>query len=279
MQSVVFTTYRLTTQRKSEEKNTSLIQDLLIRRQAGLEDVGSSDLTIDDIKGIAVAVFAAGQDTTWASLLVFIFNMVANPEVQSKAQKIIEGVVGPERLPTFEDRPKLLYTEYLVQETLRWCPVSPIGLPHRSLKDDIYRGIFIPKGSLLYVNAKAMTHDERLYRHPKKFEPERYIPLEEGGRGEPYPKGQFGFGRRICVGQHLAEASMWILMVALLAKFDIQKSIDDDRNEITPKLKLSNGLTSLPEGFPCRFVRRSDRSNCEQEGLGIMIKAFFALFY
>ncbi|ETS87853.1 hypothetical protein PFICI_01681 [Pestalotiopsis fici W106-1] len=244
----------------SGKRALCLIQTLLDQREAECKDGTDTGLTVDDIKGVAVAVFAAGQDTTWASLMVFIFNMVMNPEIQEKARGLLDEVIGHERLPTFKDKSRVPYMDYIIQETLRWCPVSPLGLPHRSMEDDTYNGMFIPRGTLIYANARAMTHDKHVYQNPDKFEPERYIPKEDGGRGEPYPKGQFGFGRRICVGQHLAEASMWIVAVSLLATYDIKKALDPDGKEIVPELKLSNGLTSHPEGFPCRLVPRADRA-------------------
>lgn len=249
----------------SGKKGIAIVQTLLDERQADTEKGAEPVLTVDDIKGIAVAVFAAGQDTTWAATMVFIFNMVTNPDIQTKAQKIIDEVVGADRLPNFEDRSNLRYIDFIVQEALRWCPVSPLGLPHRSIEDDVYDGMFIPKGSILYANARAMTHDERLYKDPSRFEPERYIPVEEGGRGEPFPRGQFGFGRRVCVGQHLAEASMWIVIARLLATYDIRKALDENGEEIEPLLKLSDGLTSHPEGFPCRFLPRPLRVAVVQE--------------
>ncbi|KAH8879650.1 cytochrome P450 [Thozetella sp. PMI_491] len=236
----------------------SLAQALLEESRTQLEKGGSSELTEDDIKGAAAAVYAAGQDTTWSALIVWILNMVLHPDIQAKAQKMIDEVIGPDRLPTFEDREKLPYIDNLVQETLRWCPVSPIGVPHRSLEDDIYNGMFIPKGSFVYANARAMTHDERIYHDPDAFDPDRYLSVEKGGRGEPFPAGQFGFGRRVCVGKHLAEASMWIMVASLLATFNIEKAVGPDGKEITPEVELTDGLTSHPKQFPCRIRPRSD---------------------
>ena len=53
--------------------------------------------------------------------------MVLHPEVQKKAQAEIDAVVGPDRLPTFADRPNLPYIDALVKEILRWNPVAPMG--------------------------------------------------------------------------------------------------------------------------------------------------------
>ena len=69
-----------------------------------------------------------------------------NPDVFQKARADIDRVVGTDRLPTFEDRPKLRYLDYIVEEASRWRPLNPIGVPHKSIADDVYNGMFIPKG-------------------------------------------------------------------------------------------------------------------------------------
>ncbi|KAH6880527.1 cytochrome P450 [Thelonectria olida] len=244
----------------SDEKSQCLINTLLDQRQDQMEKGAVPDLSVDDIKGAAGAVYAAGQDTTWSTLVVFVLNMTLHPDVQEKAQRIIDEVIGRDRLPTFEDRPKLQYIDYIVQETLRWCPVSPVGVPHKSLQDDVYDGYFIPAGSVVYANARAMTRDERVYSDPEDFNPDRYIPIGQGGKGEPLPNGQFGFGRRVCVGKHLAEASVWIVIAAMLSTMKIEKARNAEGKEITPKVEVTNGLTSHPKQFPCRIGPRDGRS-------------------
>jgi cytochrome P450 len=240
---------------------SSLIQALLAERQFRLDKGEAEEMTIDDIKGAAGAVYAAGQDTTWSTLVVFVLNMLLHPEVQDKAQAIIDKVVEPGRLPTFADRSKLVYVDYIVQETLRWCPVSPVGVPHRSISDDYYNGYFIPAGSFVYANARAMTHDERVYSSPDEFNPDRYVPKAEGGLGEPLPKGQFGFGRRICVGQHLAEASVWIVIAGVLSTMRLERWTDPQtKAKDVPIVELTNGLTSHPKAFKCVFVPRPERA-------------------
>ena len=60
-------------------------------------------------------------------MMSFVLAMLLFPEAQAKAQQEIDAVVGPNRLPTFEDRANLPYTERLVAEAFRWQPVSPLG--------------------------------------------------------------------------------------------------------------------------------------------------------
>ncbi|RBQ72950.1 hypothetical protein FVER14953_06100 [Fusarium verticillioides] len=139
--------------------NTSLAHHLL-REYKDKESRGQEQQwSLDDIKGAAGAVFIAGTDTTWATCVIFILNMVLHPEIQEKAQQELDAVIGSDRLPDFSDRPALVYIEHIVQEIYRWSPLALLGIPHKSLHDDIYKGMLIPKGtskakvSLLLVQA------------------------------------------------------------------------------------------------------------------------------
>jgi cytochrome P450 len=49
--------------------------------------------------------------------------MTLNPEIQRKARKEIDSVIGTDRLPNFSDRDQLPYVERVVQETFRSVPV------------------------------------------------------------------------------------------------------------------------------------------------------------
>ena len=82
----------------------------------------------------------------------FFLAMVGHPDVQEKAHKELDAVVGLHRLPTCEDLDSLPYVTAIVKETVRWQAVAPIGLLHRTIQDDEYNGYFIPKGSDVLAN-------------------------------------------------------------------------------------------------------------------------------
>ena len=54
------------------------------------------------------------------------------PEVQKKAQAEIDAVIGPNRLPDFDDRPFLPYINAVIKESMRWHLVLPMGGPFLS---------------------------------------------------------------------------------------------------------------------------------------------------
>jgi cytochrome P450 len=54
--------------------------------------------------------------------------LVLYPQVQRRAQAELDAVVGRDRLPTFDDRPRLPYIEAFCKELMRWQMVTPIGI-------------------------------------------------------------------------------------------------------------------------------------------------------
>ncbi|OGM40177.1 O-methylsterigmatocystin oxidoreductase [Aspergillus bombycis] len=96
-------------------------------------------------KWTAASLYLGGADTTVSSLSCFFLAMALYPDVQRKAQEEIDRVIGPNKLPTFDDREKLPYIEAVVKETLRWHPVGPMGIPHLVTEDDVYEAISSPR--------------------------------------------------------------------------------------------------------------------------------------
>ncbi|KAF8258894.1 cytochrome P450, partial [Lactarius quietus] len=93
-------------------------------------------------------MLVAGGETSATTLLWWLLAMVAYPEVQSRAHAELDEVVGIARSPTFADITSLPYIRAMVKETLRWSLTVPFGVPHTSIADDWYEGLFIPKGTV-----------------------------------------------------------------------------------------------------------------------------------
>ncbi|KAM4058927.1 cytochrome p450 [Hirsutella rhossiliensis] len=217
----------------------------------------------DAIKHTAAIMFAGGADTTASNLSSFLLAMACFPEVQRKAQKEIDDVVGTDRLPCFEDRSKMPYIEGVIKEALRWLPVAPIGTPHTASEDTTCGGYDIPKGAQLMPGIWWFTHDPQVHRDPDAFDPERYF----SPRNEPDPRSVvFGFGRRICPGQYLADAKLFLIISQLLAVFNICKAVDENGSEIDVKLEATPGLIAHPADFPFRILpRNAQKTNLLQK--------------
>ncbi|KAG1743719.1 cytochrome P450 [Suillus paluster] len=225
-----------------------LVTDTLNRMRLSEEDNTVITAAVKETAAIAFAVISLPSAQTISTLLVFLLAMVLHPEVQAKAQAEIDRVIGKDRLPDFDDRPALPYIEAILRETLRWHPVFPFGAPNATTTSDVYKGYFIPKGW-------AMTHDETKYPSPDEFKPERFLHEDGSLTSDTMPLG-FGWGRRICVGRHLADTSLWIAIASFLAVFSAHKAHDEHGMDIPVVPKFSAGLAIHPEKFPCCIVPR-----------------------
>lgn len=216
---------------------------------------GSSGHSEYAIKWTAATLYGGGADTQVSTLSSFILAMLMFPEVQRKAQQEIDKVIGTDRLPTFDDRERLPFVGGVVKEAHRWATVVPMGLPHVSEEDIIYKGHLIPKGAYLIPAIWWFCHDPETYKDPDRFSPERYLEP----RNEPDPTSvTFGFGRRTCPGRYFADANIFLTVAQTLAVFDIRKAVKDGV-ELDVKLEATPGIASHPKEYPYNIVPRSDK--------------------
>ncbi|KAG9316837.1 cytochrome P450 [Chiua virens] len=241
----------------------SMVSDALLRihDRAGTE--AEAAVLENAVKEACASAYAAASETTCTTLLVFLLAMIVYPDVQARAQAEIDSVIGEglERLPHWKDRSSLPYVEAIVKETLRWHPAVPLGIPHATVDDDVYEGYYIPKGATVLVNAWAMSQDPIKFPEPEKFKPERFI--HENSQSVDELSFAFGFGRRICVGRHVADASLWISIVSLLAVFRFEAPPSWDPGPDGINVKWTEGITTHPEDLPCVVKPRHEHLNAD----------------
>lgn len=212
----------------------------------------------EDIKGVAGTLYGAAADTTSATLATFFLAMILHPEVFAKAQAEIDRVVGTDRLPDFQDRTSLPYVESLVKEVYRWhCPV-PLAVPHRSIKDDQYRGYDIPADTMIIPNVWAMTRDEQMYPEADLFNPERFMNQNGKEADQTDPRDFiFGFGRRECPGKVFADANVWLVSACIIAAFQAPISRNEFGEKVVPPTQFTSGFVRHPVPFACDIKPRS----------------------
>jgi len=208
-------------------------------------------------KNCAGIVYLAGNDTTSASAILFVLAMAMYPDVQKKAQAELDAFLG-DRLPDFDDLGSLPYINAVIKETLRWQPVTPIGVPHCSMQDDEYDGFFIPKGSIVVGNSWSILHDSDIYPDPEEFRPDRFL---KDGQLNPDIKdvtAVFGYGRRQCPGQIMATELLFAVISSVLTAFDIATPLDESGNPIKLRPAMTTDALSFPLPYKCIIKPRSD---------------------
>ncbi|KAF7298616.1 Cytochrome P450 [Mycena indigotica] len=248
----------------------------------------------ETIKNAAATAFSAGTHTTVALVGKFLMAMLSNPDAQRKAQAEIDAVCGG-RLPTFElleDAESTImmpYVSAVMRELFRWEPTVPL-VQHFIEVEDEYRGLRIPAQSVVIGNiwwvsvlfspsilmvSKGnssrrgifpvfhlclLTLPQEKYPNPTSFRPERWL-LPSGALNPDMHSGSwefgFGFGRRVCAGQRLGLASLWISITSILASLDVQRAVDENGVVIEPEFEFISGLIRQPVPFACSIKPRS----------------------
>ena len=78
--------------------------------------------------------------------------LVANPIIQARVQAEMDLTIGRDRLPDFSDRPNLPYLQCVITEAHRWGAATPVGVPHRTSQEDVYKGFVIPADTTILAN-------------------------------------------------------------------------------------------------------------------------------
>ncbi|KAI9444592.1 cytochrome P450 [Lactarius indigo] len=223
-----------------------------------------NQLSHQEMAWLAGTLFTAGAETTSTTMNWWAVAMIAHPEVQKRAHIELDTVVGRSRAPTFSDAPNLPYIQAIVKEVLRWRPALQFALPHSTMEDDWYNGMFIPKGTLCLTNLMQCHRDPSSYGDDAAdFRPERFL----GAHGEILPgpsethedgHGSFGFGKRACVGKHMANDSLFIYISTALWAMTFERARDKDGNEVPLDVEafVDIGMNLRPAPYECKITPR-----------------------
>ncbi|TFK52811.1 cytochrome P450 [Heliocybe sulcata] len=221
----------------------------LLERQAEYE------LTDDELAYLAGSMFGAGSDTSASAISIAIMAAATHPETQAKVQEELDTVVGRDRLPNFGDMDMLPQTMAFVLEAFRWRPVSAGGFMHKATKDIFWKEYCIPKGATIVGNHWSVARDPEVYPNPESFNPQRW--MRDDGRVKDDAKYYhvFGFGRRVCPGQHVAVRSVFINTALIHWAYNI---LEEPAKKIDT-LAFTDTANTHPLPFHAKFVPRVER--------------------
>ncbi|KAG1814757.1 cytochrome P450 [Suillus subaureus] len=237
-----------------------------------LRESGGDEVIKQQLPWVAWSIYEAGNDTTSGTMLVFMHAMACFPEVQTRMREEIHRVVGTDRLPSFADRERLPYINAAIKEIYRWKPNTPLGAPRKLQDADVYRGYYIPKGTIIMSNVWLLSRDQDSGIDPEAFSPERFLDTHVKKTAiDPFSYA-FGFGRRMCPGRFLADNSVFILVTSMVATVRISKPKDSNGVEkpFNPPY-IPAGLASFPYPFEVDIEPVSDKAVAIVKGRAMSI--------
>ncbi|KAK7085879.1 hypothetical protein SK128_006582 [Halocaridina rubra] len=192
--------------------------DLYLKEMQKNNNNEESTYNDDQLVALCTDLFSAGTETGSASVSFAILLCTLHPEVMRKLQEEIDTVVGQDRLPSIDDRPKLIYTEAVLTEVFRLRGAAPLTVPHCAVRDTVLQGHHIPARTMVMINLYSIQMDPEYWGDPEVFRPERFI-KPDGTFLKDERMIPFGKGKRVCLGESLARMTLFLLFTALVQKF------------------------------------------------------------
>jgi len=166
-----------------------------------------------------IDLFLAGTETTSTTITWGILYMLHHPDVQEKMQTELDRVVGHDRYPSLQDESALVYTGAVLQEIHRCGSIVHLGLPHRAAVDiKVSEQYTIPRESVIFANILQAMRNPGVFEEPELFNPDRFLDAD-GKLINSRDVIPFLVGKRVCLGQSLAEKEFFLFFTQLLQTF------------------------------------------------------------
>ncbi|CAG8025211.1 unnamed protein product [Penicillium salamii] len=174
------------------------------------------------LHGDGYLIVIAGSDTTTSTITHLMYHLACSQTMFTKLQKELD------KLPELSDR-HLMSVELLdaiIFETLRLHPATPAGVPRVTSSNGLtIDGTYIPPDTVVTVPLFTLFRDERSFRRPTEFIPERWTTSPElvKDRSVFIP---FLIGVNACIGKRLAMMKIRRVVAELLIRYNISLAPD-----------------------------------------------------
>nr|APH81383.1 cytochrome P450 CYP306A1 [Tigriopus kingsejongensis] len=175
---------------------------------------------------LAGDIFGAGIDTTVNTIQWSILYLCRRGRIQEEIYEDIKNRCGSEI--TLQDRPNLGYLVAFINEVMRMKPAVPMGVPHGTTEEVPLEGYTIPKGTTIIPLIWAINGEERYWRSPTVFSPNRF--LNNPDHMELRPQDHFipfQVGKRRCVGEEFGMDMIFLFLGNLLRNYEVMFSPQD----------------------------------------------------
>ena len=210
----------------------SVIDRLIDERRASGQDTGDLLSTLafaryedtgdlmdrDQLRAEVITLFLNGHETVSDALGWSFYLLSKHPEVERKLHQELASALGG-RTPTMDDLPKLQYTSWIIEESMRLYPPAWI-IERDTIEADEVGGYHIPPKSTVVLTQWATHRHPDFWENPEGFDPERFSPERSAGRHR-FAYFPFGGGPRLCVGNNFAMMEMTLVLAQIAQRYHL----------------------------------------------------------
>nr|ABN80240.1 cytochrome P450 [Liposcelis bostrychophila] len=188
------------------------------------ENRSDQKFSFEEAAAQAFIFFVAGFETSSTTMVLALYELALQPEIQEKVRNEIKTVLGKHNGKiTYEAAFGMDYLGNVIDETLRKYPVA--GVIIRQCNKD-YKipdsDMVIPKGTSTHIPIYSLHYDSKYFPNPEKFDPDRFTEEVKSQRPR-YAYLPFGEGPRHCIGMRfgLMQTRVGLIELLLNYKFEI----------------------------------------------------------
>ncbi|NBT11338.1 MAG: cytochrome P450 [Betaproteobacteria bacterium] len=198
------------TQARRAQPGPDLLSQLVLAR-----DEDGHQLQDDEIVDHLVFLMMAAHDTTASALTSSLTLLAQHPPWQQRLRdELAEEDPAQDLMSRLASRRQM---GWVIREVLRLNP--PVAfLQRQTLSEVEVDGVRLPRGALLTLVPLHVQRDARWWPQPDDFHPERF---GDSNLPHAYAWTPFGGGAHLCLGLHLAEAQMRLVLGELLARAEL----------------------------------------------------------
>lgn len=222
---------------KTKSRGDDVLSELINSHN---EDDGG--LTEDELISEAYTVLC--HESAAAALSWLIFLLDRHPDVY---EKLMQEISSLEKVPSVEEIKSLKFLDNVFKESVRLLPPSGFNLRYLN-EDHEMNGIFMEKGSMVFLSSYVTHRIEPIFVEPLKFIPERWDSIQP----TPYEYLPFGCGAHSCIGKYFAQLEIKLILIMILQEFRLScvaSSVIDRgmRVSMVPKHGLQMTLHKLKD--------------------------------
>ncbi|XP_070493933.1 cytochrome P450 6a2-like [Chironomus tepperi] len=210
-------------------------------------------LTLNEVLAQAFLFFFAGTDTSSTVSSFALTELAFNQDVQERLRnEILSMTKDTKGEVSYETLHEMTYLNQVVNETLRMY--TPGSATLRQASEDFKvpnTNITIKKGYKVWMPTLAFQFEEKYWKNPNKFDPERFTP-EEIAKRPPMAYSPFGEGPRNCIGMRFGLMNVKFALVTIIKNF---KVIPDARMKYPFELNPVSTQMEPKGGFWLKFQK------------------------
>ncbi|XP_007536660.1 cytochrome P450 2S1 isoform X1 [Erinaceus europaeus] len=228
------------------------VVDSFLLKMKQEEHGSSTEFTDKNLLMTVIYLLFAGTVTVSATVQYTLLLLLKYPHIQERMREELTRELGAGRAPGLGDRARLPYTDAVLHEAQRLLALVPMGVPRALTKTTCFRGYTLPQGTEVFPLLGSVLHDPEVFERPEEFNPDHFLDTD-GQFKKQEAFLPFSLGKRVCLGEGLARAELFLLVTAILQGCHLDSPCPPGALHLQPAI---SGLFNIPPAFQLQVQPR-----------------------